>query len=71
MKSARRFRCCDNYDRRWAANEASISELDGSRESRRLSVLLLSAMQLPAVEYGGNGKIALTTIEIVSTSMVR
>jgi hypothetical protein len=42
MKSARRFRSCDNYDRRWAASEASISEVDGSRESSKLLLPLLS-----------------------------
>jgi hypothetical protein len=42
MKSAKRFRSCDNYDRRWAAGEASISEVDGSRESSRLLLPLLS-----------------------------
>jgi hypothetical protein len=68
MKSAKRIRSCDNYDRRWAASEASISEVDGSRESSKLLLPLLSDIeQFPAVEYRRQRQIGLTTIKISST----
>jgi len=59
MKSAKRFRSCYNYDRRWAAGEASISEVDGSRESSKLLLPLLSDISSSSRPWsiGGNGKL--------------
>jgi hypothetical protein len=81
MKSAKRIRSCDNYDRRWAASEASISEVDGSRESSKLLLPLLSdiaavpgrGVSAATANWVNYDQIAstLTTIKIASTMMVR